>query len=131
MLHDHVLMEGLMDNMLYRLLIRIRPPEVSFYATSLGTSTSRDEGQSFQTWHHRLCHINHEAIRKMANSDLIDGLQLIPSTIDDTFCEGCVKGKQHRLSFLVNNPRIRANVPGQLVHTDICGPMSVRSLGGA
>jgi hypothetical protein len=131
MLHDHILMEGLMDNMLYRLLIRIRPPEVSFYAASLGTSSSHDERQLLQTWHHRLCYINHKAIRKMANSDLVDGLQLIPSTTDDTFCEGCVKGKQHRLSFPVNNPRIRATVPRQLVHTNISGPMFVRSLGGA
>jgi hypothetical protein len=74
MLHDHVLTEGLIDNMLYRLLIRIWPLEVSLYAASLNTSTSCDERQSLQIWHHRLYHINYEAIWKVANSDLVDGL---------------------------------------------------------
>jgi hypothetical protein len=129
-INDHVIMEGLMDNMLYRLLIRIKPPEVCLYAASLGTSNLRDERQSLQIWHHRLSHFNHEAIHSMSNYNLVDVIQLTSST-EDNFCEGCAKGKQHRNSFPINNPHTRATVPGEFIHTNLCGPMSTRSLGGA
>jgi hypothetical protein len=39
MLRNRVLMEGLMENMLYRLLIRVHPPELCLHAASLGTSS--------------------------------------------------------------------------------------------
>jgi hypothetical protein len=117
-------MEGVMDQMLYRLLIQVKHPETCLYAADLGISKLQDKRQSLQTWHHRLSHINHEAIHKMAKSNLVDGLQIIPS-IEDTFYAGCIKGKQYRSSFLVNNPRERATVPGQIIHTDICGPIRV------
>jgi hypothetical protein len=127
---NRIIMEGVMENMLYRLLNRVKPPEVCLYTANLGTSNLSNERQLLQTWHYRLSHLNHEAIRRMANSGLVDGLQLT-STTEDNFCEGCAKGKQHRHSFPTNNPRTHATVLGELIHTDLCGPMSTRSLGGA
>jgi hypothetical protein len=118
----------LMDNMLYHLLIRVRPLEVCLHTASLGLSTLCDQCQWLQTWHYRLCHINHDAVRQLANSNLVNGLQL-SSTSGDNFYEGYVHGKQHRLPFPVNNPRPRAALPGQLIHMDICGPMSEHSIG--
>ena len=47
------------------------------------------------------------------------------------FCESCVLGKSQRHSFLSRSPRIPSPIPGNLVHADICGPMSQASLGGA
>ena len=44
------------------------------------------------------------------------------------FCEGCVYGKQNRNSFPVGKSW-RASVCLELVHADLCGPMSVESLG--
>jgi hypothetical protein len=37
-----------MENMLYRLLLRINPPETCLHAASLGTSSQRYERQSLQ-----------------------------------------------------------------------------------
>ena len=51
-----------MNNMLYRLFISIKPPEVYLYTASLNTSNLRNERQSIQIWHHQLSHLNHEAI---------------------------------------------------------------------
>lgn len=39
--------------------------------------------------------------------------------MDDDFCHGCVFGKAHRLNF---GKRPRATWPGQILHTDVCGP---------
>ena len=44
------------------------------------------------------------------------------------FCEGCVYGKQNRNSFSIAK-FWRASVCLELVHADLCGPMSVESLG--
>jgi hypothetical protein len=44
-------------------------------------------------------------------------------------CEGCVLGKQSRLSF-PSGTSLRAKAPLQLVHTDICGPLDPISSGG-
>ena len=47
---------------------------------------------------------------------------------DSQLCEGCVLGKQHRLSFgrRVN----RAQAAGELIHTDVCGSMQEDSFQG-
>lgn len=37
----------------------------------------------------------------------------------------------HRSPFPWNNPRTRSVMPGDLVHTDLCGSMSQISVGGA
>lgn len=46
------------------------------------------------------------------------------------FCEGGVNGKQNRNSFPVGKSW-RASICHELVHADLCGPMSVESLGGS
>jgi len=46
------------------------------------------------------------------------------------FHEGYIYGKHTRSSFLVNKAW-RASKCLELVHTDICGPMSVESMGGS
>ena len=53
------------------------------------------------------------------------------SYIDDlkADCESCVMGKHSRASF-PDKAKWRAKARLQLVHTDICGKMSVPSLGG-
>ena len=44
-------------------------------------------------------------------------------------CEGCALGKNHRLPF-PKGVAWRAKEPLELVHTDVCGPMSINSNGG-
>ena len=47
----------------------------------------------------------------------------------DNLCEGCILGKQHKESFPAGKS-IRAKAPLEIVHSDVCGPMQVPSLGG-
>lgn len=64
----------------------------------------------------------------MYSSDLVIGLPLLKSNL--TFCEGCIYGK-HSKSHVATEPATRAIQVLALIHTDLCGPMSITSLGGA
>lgn len=57
---------------------------------------------------------------------MVTGLPPIETTSNP--CEGCILGKHKRDSFPVGKSR-RAKQPLELVHTDICGPIEVESLG--
>ena len=45
-------------------------------------------------------------------------------------CEHCLAGKQNRVSFKSNPPSRKTELL-ELVHSDLCGPMKTRTLGGA
>lgn len=45
------------------------------------------------------------------------------------FCSGCAHGKNHQVPFPVNEPRDRSHKIGVFCHADVCGPMSVPSIG--
>lgn len=84
---------------------------------------------SLQLWHERLGHVSNSTIQKMCKLKVADGLNVTPSSAVQ-FCEGCVLGKHHRLPFPTGG-RNRATKIGELVHTDVCGPMRKPSLNGA
>ena len=81
-------------------------------------------------WHKRLGHVSMDTIKKMAISNTVDGLPVLNGTEGNPFCDGCMYGKQHRSS-LPKDGRNRAKSIGELIHSDVCGPMSVPSLGGS
>lgn len=67
-----------------------------------------------QLYHERLVHQNKRHVRKFVKQEL--GIEL-PQ--DESTCESCILGKSHRLKF---GTRPRASRPGELVHSDVCGP---------
>lgn len=75
-------------------------------------------------WHRRLGHVSLSNMNFI--SDHIKGDLKLKS---DMKCITCIKGKQSRLPF--KHTGERANELLALVHSDICGPMSVNSYGGA
>ncbi|KAL0433711.1 UNVERIFIED_CONTAM: hypothetical protein Slati_2705400 [Sesamum latifolium] len=77
-----------------------------------------------QIWHARLGHISKDRIRRLVNSKNleIDDLDHLPT------CESCLKGKMTKKPF-VGQSAI-ANGLLDLVHTDICGPLSTSARGG-
>lgn len=49
---------------------------------------------------------------------------------DNFFCESCPLGKSHHLAF--KKAETKKDVqPGEIIHSDVCGPMSVESPGGS
>jgi hypothetical protein len=78
-------------------------------------------------WHLRFGHLHFNGLKLLSSGGMVHGLPQIDSA--DHVCEGCVLGKQSRLSFPSGTSR-RAKAPLQLVHTDICGPLDPISFGG-
>ena len=48
---------------------------------------------------------------------------------ESSFCESCVEGKSHRLPFQHSTGK-RTDHPLELIHSDVCGKIGTRSLGG-
>ena len=54
---------------------------------------------------------------------------LLVSTKVEEVCAGCVSGKYHKEKF--DKEQIwRASYPLELIHTNLCGPMQNKSVGG-
>jgi hypothetical protein len=98
------------------------PTEV---CVSLKGSQTVDE---LTLWHRRLGHVHEKRLKYAVSKGLIIGVDLADGQLP--FCEACVQGKQTRKPF---NGTADVQTKGmlQLVHSDVCGPMSVASLGGA
>ena len=79
-------------------------------------------------WHKRYGHLGMSSLQKLANKNLVDGFDFNLSQ-DLTFCEACPQGKQHRNKFTPSSRR--ADQLLELVHSDVCGKMNEKSLGGA
>ena len=128
---DQLHLTGRLRNGLYVLdLIVLLPHTRASHAQSFGKIPQSQERQSIQTWHHRFVHLNFEMIKQMERRGSVLGLQLTKRE-PDHLCVGCQLGKHQRASFPVNPTRKRFPQPGDLIHGDICGPMSVPSYGGS
>jgi transposase InsO family protein len=109
---------GVKKSNLYRMLFKTQ-----FH--TFGCLAEKNPKPTLMTWHNRLAHVNMDLVKRAV------GYNGSPSPEDrDHFCEGCILGKQHRLSFL-KDERKRQENPGDLIHGDLCGPMSTISVGGS
>lgn len=78
-------------------------------------------------WHARLGHVNFFALKMMAEKGMATGLPMISHP--NQICEGCLIAKQARLPF-PQQASFRAEKTLQLVHADICGPITPATLAG-
>ena len=80
-------------------------------------------------WHRRFGHLGIQNLQKLARDKLVSGFDFDTSK-QHNFCEACVDGKHHWSSF-PTEVSSRAKEPLALVHSDVCGKMNAKSLGGA
>lgn len=82
------------------------------------------ESEDGVLWHRRLGHLNRKGMRllKKISTGIKDNLNM------EEHCQECVKGKQAREPFNVSKRHATDKL--ELVHTDLCGPMEVESIGG-
>ncbi|KAL0413267.1 UNVERIFIED_CONTAM: Transposon Ty2-GR1 Gag-Pol polyprotein [Sesamum radiatum] len=83
-----------------------------------------DNHENAQIWHARLGYISKDRIRRLVDSKSleIDNLDHLPT------CEFCLKGKMTKKPF-VGQSAIADGLL-DLVHTDVCGPLSISARGG-
>lgn len=78
---------------------------------------------TLKTWHKRMGHQNAAHVRSFLKSR---GIKFVDEHFD---CSGCSYGKSHRLGF---DARVNKSTKcGEIVHTDVCGPIEEISLNGS
>ena len=92
---------------------------------SIATTT-----RSPEIWHNRYGHLSYENLKLVRN--MVEGIDFDQRDIVyfDGHCEGCIFGKHSNFPF----PKISSTKSTQtleLVHSDVCGPMSIQSIGGS
>ena len=84
--------------------------------------------ESLELWHRRMGHLNVQTLRKGLSEGVFEGVENVASGSFD--CVSCAEGKQHKSSV----PKVSSSGADELlgvIHSDVCGPMEVPSLGGA
>lgn len=109
------------ENNLYRVLIRLQNKNAITEVNVVSTGTLKQ-------WHERLGHLNIKYIKELFTKNLVSGIS-ITDINDNFFCESCVYAKQHKLKF--QNTEKHVSKPGELISSDVCGPMSEDSIGGS
>ena len=60
---------------------------------------------------------------------ILKRLEIPVKEAKDPFCEACTVGKMHRLPF--PDSTSKSESIGEIIHADLCGPMSTKSIGGS
>jgi len=76
-------------------------------------------------WHWRLGHISEKGLNYLAKKDVLIGLR----NAELEKCSHCMAGKQTRVSFK-KHPPLRKSELLELVHSDVCGRLKVKSFSG-
>ena len=88
--------------------------------------------ESPELWHRRFGHLGFDNLVKLADGHLVSGMK--PSAADFKAagkkpCGTCITSKQHKATRPPSKPDTKR--PLELLHTDVCGPIQVQSLGGS
>jgi hypothetical protein len=78
-------------------------------------------------WHEWFSHLNYHSLQQLCNQQMVIGFPLV--SCRDGVCAGCVIDKHHRYSFDKCASWYTLG-PLQLVHSDLCGPLSSPSFSG-
>lgn len=116
----------------------------SLYVLDVYGTTASAHMASLQTWHERFSHVNKPGILSMSRNNVVSGLDVCPnlpssfarsdvtdSSCNADVCPACVLGKTTRALIPRVRSTPRSSAPLQLVHSDVCGPLQVQSVGGA
>jgi hypothetical protein len=82
-------------------------------------------------WHERFGHLGYDNLARLTS--MVSGINVTAEEFKaaedaDSFCEPCALGKQHRAPFKTSSSATTR--PLALVHTDVCGPLPLASIGG-
>ena len=87
---------------------------------------ARRDDEAWQ-WHERFGHLHFEALKRLGATEMVRGLPCLDHV--EQFCDICVMTKQRRLPF-PQRTSFRAKERLELVHGDLCGPVTPATPGG-
>ncbi|KAI3773999.1 hypothetical protein L1987_48541 [Smallanthus sonchifolius] len=79
-------------------------------------------------WHRKLAHINYRKMNYIVRNDLVLGIPKMKFSVPND-CIPCKKGKQRKKSHKSKSTNSIVT-PLELLHMDLFGPISIRSIGG-
>lgn len=91
--------------------------------SSLAYASYVDDYSECVLWHTRLGHIGQDRMNRLAKEGLLNQL----TKVKLPKCEPCLAGKATRKPF---GKALRASLPLELIHSDICGSMNVKARSG-
>jgi hypothetical protein len=113
-----VMIARLVANNLYR--VELEVPNIEVHGVEVKSN--------IDLWHERLGHLSESKMKELLRNMMI-GLDF---KMEDhlSFCPVCSIGKQPRQKF-VTADSIRSKDIGEVIHSDVCGPIRIKSVGGA
>ncbi|UYV79406.1 hypothetical protein LAZ67_17002496, partial [Cordylochernes scorpioides] len=116
--NSKVLVTGIKDNSnLYRIFIKAKQSSQTHVAQL-----------SLDIWHQRMGHVNPIKLTQMFENNVFEENIKIREKPGSLLCEACIYGKQNRNVFHASTSP-NSTYPGELIYSDVCGPMSKRSPG--
>ncbi|UYV60408.1 hypothetical protein LAZ67_1001058 [Cordylochernes scorpioides] len=118
--NSKVLVTGIKDNSnLYRIFIKAKQSS-QIHVAQL----------SLDIWHQRMGHVNPIKLTQMFENNVFEENIKIREKPDSLLCEACIYRKQNIKVFHASTSP-NSTYPGELIYSDVCGPMSKRSPGGS
>lgn len=111
---------GERSSRLFEMKFKVLPPQCEISQANTATR----EKDVLSLWHERLGHQHISRVK-----EILTKMNIRFPNRSNFFCESCLFGKQHRLPFKPTGTS--AVLPGNIIHTDTCGPMQERSIGGS
>lgn len=124
---SQVLAKGVLKNGLYEFSMTTKQSTQSGLVSNSAKVMISSSAET-HLWHSRLGHVNLQKLKTISNSTLYSPTVEFTTT-NKFFCESCVYGKHHVLPYALTGTT-KATKPLELVHSDLCGPMSTLSMGG-
>ncbi|KAI3784302.1 hypothetical protein L1987_43400 [Smallanthus sonchifolius] len=121
---DWILMRAPRSNDTYQIDMSVAKTTSSVATCLLTKATELDS----ILWHKKLGHISYRKMNHLVRNGLVTGVPKLRFTVTDD-CMPCKKGKQQRKS---HKPKLQnsTDTPLELLHMDLFGPISIRSIGG-
>jgi hypothetical protein len=115
----------------HRLLAKVTRDTNRLYALNVHVAQSlclaaRWDDEAWQ-WHERFGHLHFEALKRLSAKGMVRGLSSLDHV--EQFCNVCMLMKQRRLPF-PQQPSFRAKERLELMHGDLCGPVTPATPGG-
>ena len=95
----------------------------------VNVTTTKAKAPSLRQWHCRYGHLNFRYINKLAQGNMVEGMSYSSGVVKEE-CEACARAKMHKIPFPKQSTK-KTSKPLELIHSDLCGPMNVESIGGS
>ncbi|CDF40427.1 unnamed protein product [Chondrus crispus] len=101
------------------------------YVLDIVSDIGSAHAATLQTWHERFAHVHSQGIASMIRDNVANKINNTDNDCISEKCSACVYGKATRSVIPKERSSRRAYFCLDLVHSDVCGPLEVQSIGGA